>query len=371
MSAATPPQPSAEKKTNPFIEKTVRCPICGNQESQPRIKSNLFAERGRDIDMRPLEYATTVKGLEQYHPPLYYIWYCSKCLFAAAHMFYEEPFSDSSMTVSKIKQGIANEKGSPAAKKVFNLLSSSIDAIPRDHLQGVKLHLLAAYNLAMVEEIAQANTMNLGRYYLRTAWLYHEIFSSPEIRTDFGGRVSALTSSLQADWKSVPTSETEALQAAVLYLERAVVSSYAIKTPLEQVELFLLVARIHMKLGDIPAARKYLQTGKESARKSQEQIEKQIRSSSPELSPQKATELRGMVRKLEAVADHAQNTFEDVRGEWEAKQIDKGNSILEKHPNKPQEELRAILIAQGVDEVIANKLTRSEKKKKGLFGLFG
>ena len=78
-----------------------------------------------------------------------------------------------------------------------------------------------------------------------------------------------------------------------------------------------------------------------------------------------------MLRKLEAVADHAQNVFEDVRAEWESKQMDKGKSIIARHPNKPPENLRELLVKEGVDEIIAKKLTPIKKKKKGLFGMFG
>lgn len=364
-------------KVYPFIDLTVDCPLCGATESHRRFKANLFAERGRDIDLRPLQYVTTVKGLGDYHPPLYYVWHCSQCLFAAGYQFYEEPFKDCGMSETKIKGRISEARSKvPHTKKFLEKLGREVEAPVLDYFQAMKLHLLAIFNLTIDDTLASNNSMNLGRYYLRTAWLFHEIQEDREKKEAFRSKVASLTQWLKEDWKDVPEDETMAAEKAVKQFSEALVGSYAIKTPLDQVELSLLIARIHMKLGDIPQARKYLQTGREGARKSVENINEQLRGSSDNGSPlseKKQTELRGMSRKLEAVVDHAQNVFEDIRAEWEGEQIERANEIIAKHQGKKADALREILLENQIDEFVANKLISRMKKKskKGLLGLFG
>ena len=220
---------SSENKVNPFFESTVSCPICGMSSAHPRLKSNLFVEKEKDVDLRPIKIFFPIKGVEHIHPPLYYAWYCPQCFFAAGHAFYEDPSKNTSLSGARLKQLITSTRSTnDKAKQVIALLTKDLtpQQKERSFYQGMKVLLLSIYNLEMQEQIAKACVMNNGRYYLRTAWLYRDM-SDDQRWAQSLPQIRELTRKLKEFWPKVPEDERSAFT-----LLRHRISSMPSKTPM-------------------------------------------------------------------------------------------------------------------------------------------
>ena len=98
---------------------------------------------------------------------------------------------------------------------------------------------------------------------------------------------------------------------------------------MDQVELFMLIARVYLKLDQMRESRRYLQLGRDGAKKAIDSIYSQLRKTDPDVPPMSTEERMqqtAMARKLEAVIDHAQLVFENVRDDWEKKQYEKAEA---------------------------------------------
>ena len=49
-------QNKSPARIKPYLEKNVACPICQKHALQPEVKSRLFFERDRDVDLKPKTY---------------------------------------------------------------------------------------------------------------------------------------------------------------------------------------------------------------------------------------------------------------------------------------------------------------------------
>ncbi|CAN2039006.1 putative DUF2225 domain-containing protein [Candidatus Magnetomoraceae bacterium gMMP-15] len=353
---------------NPFIKSTVVCPICETKHTYQRLKAHVFSEQNPDVDLRPAIIKWSVKELKGSHPSMYYMWHCPTCHFTAGHPFFKNPVQGCKIGMSKFKKTIKTFYGTNEnIKKVIDILSADINEKP-DFYQALKLHLLAAFHLQLIDEIVKMDALNLGRYFLRTAWLYNDI-KDYGVEDTLQVKIKLLIQSIKEYWPDVPENEKTALEIAVQYYMTALVGSLAIKTTPDEVNLVLLIARLYMKLGNIPEARKFIEIGKEKIRNSAQNLKS---GDASKLSDEKKSKLALENNKMRLLIDDVQNIFEDIWQEWKEKQIQKGKEIIKQHTGKSSDRLRAILIEQGIDQRIALQLApkHKKKKKKKLFGLF-
>lgn len=361
-------------KVEPFITTSAKCGLCGVASSQSRLKSNLFIEKGRDLDNRPLQCVPTATGLDDVYPPLYYIWSCPSCGFAAAHIVFEEPFKECATSANKIRQACDEaKKANPKLRELYKCLAyEQAEGKRRDHLDAVKLALLAILPLESSEMLKSNNTMSLGRYYLRLAWLFYEVTQGQEKWQALKSQVDSLIVKVGRLWEGLPTSEEACVRKAADYYVSALAGSYAIKTSNDQVEVCSLIARLYLKLRQIDEAKKYLQTAKDVARKTVEKIEQDLRKPDNNMSDEEKTKNKATARKLQALIDNAQNIFEEIRDKWEISEMERAETVLAAHVNKSAEERRSVLAQHKIHPTIINKVISREqpKAKKGLFGLF-
>ncbi|CAN2041884.1 putative DUF2225 domain-containing protein [Candidatus Magnetomoraceae bacterium gMMP-15] len=373
-------------QSNPFLKTSIQCPICGQKDHHRRIKARFFTEQNKEVDLRPAKIMWLSKDVATIHPPLYYMWHCSNCYFTAGYPFFKEPVKGckigSEEFAKKFRASCENEQ----VKMIIDRLTANIDikSKSRNLYHSLKLHLLAIFELQLIKEIAEKDAMNLGRYCLRLAWLYRDINENKETKKKFVQQIEKLITSIKADWQKIPDNEETALKMAVDYYKTTLISSFAVKSSTDENNIVLLIARIYMKLNNIPEARTYLERSKDIARKADEKLKEikraqslQAKQGGGEVSGPDDQELMKMnsdIRKMRLFTREVQDLFDIFRETWEKDQIEKANAILKEHgANKTPLKRREILVEHGIDQRIANRLVpvQNKKKKKGLFGLFG
>ncbi len=241
-------KPPAES-VNPFISKEVACPVCERKSTQRRIKGHLFVEKNRDVDLRPLGYQRAKKGLEHIHPLVYYLWHCPHCRYTAWPGAYENPVKVLPLTIAKYRAVLLEPPGpEKAAGRVWERLSLGLDAPDLDFFLGCKAHLLAIFQLLLVQsQTGVRDSLNLARYYLRLSWLYRELAEQPDLAAS-AGQVRALIGEMKADWPKAPADAQAAAGQAALEYEAVVSNSSAMENVGEVCNLLLLITRIYIKL---------------------------------------------------------------------------------------------------------------------------
>ena len=376
-------------KVNPFLTSSTECPICKSEVPWHHIKPSIYSERDKDVDLRPRTVKWLKEGYSEHHPRLYYMLHCSHCHFTADSETFEAPSNQCSLSAAKFsKRFTALYTQNRQVKKIVNKLSSGINVLSLDLYQAVKLHLLAIFQFQLFDEIAKKDAMNIGRYCLRLAWLYRDIYELDTKKKEQAGRIIKLIRSLKKDWPLIPANEKTALKMAAQYYQTTLEGSYAVETVYDEINLLMILSRIHMKLGDIPEAHTFLGSGKAKFRNFERETSELMRLSaqadkaaqsrrqddSPmpkkKVSDEQLLEMSTDSRKLKFLTDEVQMLFEDVRDEWERKQKEKANKIIEAHQDKPVEELRRILLHNKIDKGVVLKLYPEQTKKKGLFNIF-
>ncbi len=258
-----------------FSEVTVACPICSASVTHRMIKTKLYSEGPKDIDLRPTKLVWADQELAKYHPRLYYMQHCPKCHFTAGHAVFADPMKDCVMRLAKFRDTLSRMPDTDfKVKKVIELLGSDIDLTKFGMVQALKLHLLAIFYLQLFPEFAQKDAMNLARYCLRLAWLYRDIQELVKKMGQPPTKVMELLADLKDNWPEAPDSEETALNMAAKYYCTTLERSHAVRTGFDEVQLFLLVTRIYMQLGNSKEARRFFGLSREKLRKFAAEVSK-------------------------------------------------------------------------------------------------
>jgi len=343
-------------------DEEVTCKICGSNSTQKKLKSHLCTERNLDVDLRPRQIFWSVKGQEGMNPAYFFMYTCPHCYFTAAANIFENPFKGLNIPVTRFKSRVENGLlTDPVVQSVFELTRTYEDE-KDDLVRAIKLHLLAIFQLRIDREIEDRNSLSLGRYCLRLAWLYEDLEDNPDLKNDMGPQVETLMAALRARWPGVPNTIRKAHQEAIRYYSYALEHSRAIESVKEEVDLQLLISRIALKVGDIALATRFLGRAKERVRKA----DNDRRMGKTGNDGQIAADIRRMRVALDAV----QIVFEKLRDARNNEQEAKARRIVEENPGKAAEELRKMMAAQHLDQRAIDTVLPSQQKKKGIFGGF-
>jgi uncharacterized protein (DUF2225 family) len=319
-------KPAADT-VNPFLTKEVVCPVCEKKSPQRRVKGHLFVEKNRDVDLRPLAYQRSKPGLELVHPLVYYLWHCPHCRFTAWPGAYENPVKTLPLTIGKYRAVLLEPPGrEKAAGRVWERLALGVEAPDLDFFLGVKRHLLAIFQLLLVQSLTGVrDTMNLGRYYLRLAWLYRELDEQPSLQP-YAAQVRVLLQELKADWPKAPADAEAAASQAALEYEAVVSTSGAMESAGEVCNLLLLITRIHIRLRRSEPARAVwskaheLVRGVDNAKRSLEdqysRLQDQARSSTKvvaDAAKSAMPEISAKIVETDALARGMRNKVQEVR----------------------------------------------------------
>lgn len=236
-------------KLDPFLTRDILCPVCQRPSPQRRLKRHLFPEKSRDVDLRPLAYQLLKPGLENYHPLLYYLWHCPYCRHTAWPGAYENPVQGLALTINRYREAWLPVRAPDRPEgRVIRVLVQGLGGGSLDHLQGVRLHLLAVHQVQTLARLTGVGDgINLGRYALRLSWLYRELEERPAWRP-LAQQAAQLALALHKDWPQAPAQAEQAALLAAQSYQEALASPGALAGPVEECTLRLLVARIYIKL---------------------------------------------------------------------------------------------------------------------------
>ena len=161
------------KFNSPFFMTEVECPVCGQTNEFENIKAGAYTETERDTDFCPKDIIWANSEYQKINPLLYFMATCPNC-------FYTHEFNQSfkewnkdrffgarrlSSIQKKHKEELRHQRG------VINRLREALDPEGHPFESAVIKLLLGIYDEKIPEE---PNALDVGRYYLRIAWLYRE-----------------------------------------------------------------------------------------------------------------------------------------------------------------------------------------------------
>ena len=158
---------------SPFFMTKVECPVCGQINEFENIKARAYAETKRDTDFCPKGIIWANPEYQKTNPLLYFMATCPNCFYT--HEFnrtFKEWKKDDSFVTGRLSLIRERHKGELKPKgSLINRLGEALDPEGRPFESAVIKLLLGIYDEKITDKL---NALDLGRYYLRIAWLYRE-----------------------------------------------------------------------------------------------------------------------------------------------------------------------------------------------------
>ena len=161
------------KFDSPFFMSKVECPVCGQINEFENIKAGAYTETKRDTDFCPQDTIWANPEYQKINPLLYFMATCLNC-------FYTHEFNHSFREWKKDRFFVAHRLSSIREKhkqelkqegSVINRLGEALEPGGHPFESAVIKLLLGIYDEKITEG---SNALDMGRYYLRIAWLYRE-----------------------------------------------------------------------------------------------------------------------------------------------------------------------------------------------------
>ncbi len=365
-----------KEKKIPFYLKSVNCPICGGNTQNRFFKPKIYSERKVDIDKHVSVYGWSDPDFKDYHPPLYLFWHCNNCRYTAEKVDFEKSGKDSWSNFRILKRAYPEKlQDDKAAEKLVAWLGKGINYDQMNYPISFKLHILGIYIQEILEQ-DNRDTLKLGRYYLRTAWLLRELKEKEgedkdkeveQKKTQELDIINSIINELKKAWKDIPTNEEEYLKKAVEYLSKAYVEHPAIKNVAAVVDMLLWLSGICLKMGDQQKGLNYLNSVIQEGQKQKVKLNNRLKN--PEISDDEVKNLSIQSKKISTTVSKARDLMQDIQYQKFKAQKEKAKKIFEKIADRPPEEIREILSKKGFTQKVIDSLVPEKKKK--LFGLFG
>lgn len=243
-----------DEKT-PFIFVPAECPICGKESTQRYFKSDAYDVGKKALDLRPLSYTFKDKAFEVFHPPLFYVWMCPHCRFAAEAKCFEDPVAEIVSSMNNFrKRWLENYSNDEKFKKMITILGT-LEEGEQVYYQAIKEYLLAIYQFESIVAVRERDALTLARLGLHLAWLYQDLEESSQ-RSSTKLLVDQLKYSIIHDWEDAPFDTESALKFALKYYD---VTFFASKFLVEKKidhQILQVIGRLNVILGNIPEGRK-------------------------------------------------------------------------------------------------------------------
>lgn len=233
------------------------------------------------------------------------------------------------------------------------------------------MHLLAIFIQEMIEDLEEIDDFKIGRYYLRTGWLFRELNSKKDIDEKVKVTLGKLIEYLKKGWPEVPSNENEAMHKAIVHLNKAFTTSQAIQSVVAEIDLLLMIAGIHLKIDESEKGLKLLNTVLARGQKTKQKMENRIKEADKAEKPMPPEELRRydmQLKRMDSLMGKARDTMSDLKSAKAKKEREKAKAILKTLGERPPLEIRAALMKKGINERLATELTPEPKKK--FLGLF-
>jgi uncharacterized protein (DUF2225 family) len=161
------------KLDSPFFMTKVECPVCSQINEFENIKAGAYTETGRDTDFCPKGRRWANPEYQRVNPLLYFMTTCPNCFYT--HEFnesFKEWKKDQPFVTHRLSLIRERHKGElKQEESLINRLGQALDPQGHPFESAVIKLVLGIYNEKMTEK---PNVLDLGRYFLRIAWLYRE-----------------------------------------------------------------------------------------------------------------------------------------------------------------------------------------------------
>ncbi len=356
---------------NLIAETTKKCPICRSEVVCRFIKPRLYVEQDLDIDLYPRKISWLQGGCGK-NPRLYFMQLCNNCSFVVPHQVIEDPFKNTGVSLERFGDALQYRRITDRkAKNITDILTSKIGDM--DYYAALKLHLLAIYQLENMGGVRDLASLQLGRYLLRTAWLYRDVLHSNKLEATYMPRIEEMHSALAEYWDEAPLNERMALEKAAGYYMKAFSHSGQINDAHEEMRLLTLVARIQLKLMDLDAAHKMITICQDKVMRFDRDMKEAANPSARKGGAKKAdpeilNQMRADSLRMKKLLDDVRDIHAEMKRAEERRKVEEARMLLEEYEEAPAEQKRAVLQQAGVDGNIILKVVPEKKKKKGLFG---
>jgi uncharacterized protein (DUF2225 family) len=162
-----------KQQDSPIFISKLECPICGEVNEVETIKVGAYKEEGRDTDFCPKRRTWNNPDYQKYNPLLFFMTACPNCFFTKEFTSkYKDWKNDTVFRNYKLKT--LKEKHLLELKEengVIRTLGLRLDADRYPFQTAVNKLLLGIYDELFNLQISN---LDIGRYYLRIAWLFRE-----------------------------------------------------------------------------------------------------------------------------------------------------------------------------------------------------
>ena len=155
----------------PFSVTKVECPVCGSVNEYADIRPLSYRDTGSDTDFHPLGRVWRNAAYQTYDPLWFFMATCAKC-FYTRELNAEFKGWARDATFKAYRQAAIRDRhlaASAGQNGIVQFLGSHIDAKKHPKESAIIRLVLGIYDELTTD---RTSSLNLGRYYLRTAWLF-------------------------------------------------------------------------------------------------------------------------------------------------------------------------------------------------------
>jgi hypothetical protein len=155
----------------PFSLLKVECPVCGSINQYADIRPMSYRDTGSDTDFCPLGRVWHNDAYQAHDPLWYFMASCAKCFYTRelTPEFVGWAKDDTFKTYRQAKIRDKHLAAAAGQNGIVQFLGSHIDTDKYPAESAIIKFLLGIYDELTTD---RTSPLNLGRYYLRTAWLF-------------------------------------------------------------------------------------------------------------------------------------------------------------------------------------------------------
>ncbi len=243
----------------------VTCPMCGHEHTQYRLNPRMYWNTELDMDRKPSGYQY-LKGAEGCYPPLYELWCCPRCFYAAHNRTFPDPLKNVFIEKGLVQRWLMEAgRDDPSFRRIRDAISSGVSMERRDFEQAVRVAMLSVFfEKVMVGFLRQGNA-TLARGYLRVAWLFRDwVAMDPDFEEGYARLRESLKTIADCD-AELPSDEESALKYSCERFTDALKENAVANDARESAGMMLHMIRIYLQMGDANAARGHLEVCRRSA----------------------------------------------------------------------------------------------------------
>ncbi|MBU1863116.1 MAG: DUF2225 domain-containing protein [Candidatus Omnitrophica bacterium] len=239
----------------PFYRKAVKCPVCHNSTDNYVLKSKICMPEEVAPDNYVISYRWIDKNYQECQPSFYALWVCTTCGYADFSEQFQKLLHDTSPAFSKFKEAIIRESNQKDGliQRLLSTLTFSDEGINFE--TAMNIHLLTLY-CHDVLQIEKSDYEQLGRLYLRNAWLFRDYkkMNIPERPYAGFAHYWEYLQSLKPLWSQIPLDEEKNIRKAAFYYSHMIFQDINYEKAVKNVKGIIFAADLYVLVNDFKKA---------------------------------------------------------------------------------------------------------------------